>query len=269
MAEDKEQQPIIIKKIIKRHRAHGGAWKVAFADFAIAMMALFIVLWIMGQDQEVLEAVASYFKDPIGFSNKSSQFLDGRNKNIINPNTVDAKETKEEEKKRLKQLGADMISELKQDPEFSELLDQVEITMVKEGLRIELIDNENDLFFDIGNLTLKKKAELFLQQIGNKLAKLPNKIVVEGHTDSRPFTGHGAGYSNFELSTERANSARRALFKGGLPEERFEEIRGYADRILKDKNNPLSAINRRISIIIKYKNVEVDTRSLPDINKLK
>jgi len=269
MAEDQEQRPIIIKKIKKRHGGHGGAWKVAFADFVTAMMALFIVLWIMGQDQEVLEAVASYFKDPIGFSNKSSQFLDGRNKNIINPNTADAKTMKEEEKKRLEKLGEDMIRKLKQDPEFSDLLNQMEITMVNEGLRIELMDNENDLFFDIGNVTLNKKAESFFVKIGKELAKLNNKIVVEGHTDSRPFTGNGAGYSNFELSTERANSARRALFKGGLPEFRFEEVRGYADRILKDKDNPLSAINRRISIIIKYTNVEVDTLPLSDINKLK
>jgi len=267
MAEDQEQRPIIIKKIKKRRGGHGGAWKVAFADFVTAMMALFIVLWIMGQDQEVLEAVASYFKDPIGFSNKSSQFLEGRNKNIINPNTADAKEMKEEEKKKLKKISDEMISELKQDKGFSDLLDQVEITMVKEGLRIELIDNEKDLFFDIGNVTLNKKAELFLEQIGKKLAKLPNKIVVEGHTDSRPFTSNGAGYSNFELSTERANSARRALFKGGLPEARFEEVRGYADRILKDKDNPFSAVNRRISIIIKYMSVKADTLSLFNIGK--
>lgn len=238
---------------------------MAYADFVTAMMALFIVLWIMGQDQDVLEAVASYFKDPIGFSNKSSQFLNGRNKNIINPNTTDAKQLKEDEKKKLKKMSSEMMSELENDTGFKKLLDQVEVKIVKEGLRIELIDSESDLFFKIGTSTLNSKAELFLEKIGKRLAKLPNKIVVEGHTDSRPFVGSGAGYSNFELSTERANSARRALFKGGLPEEQFEEVRGYADRILKDPNDPFDAINRRISIIIKFINNNDETNPLPEI----
>lgn len=252
MSEEPEQRPIIIKKVKKGHGGHGGAWKVAYADFVTAMMALFIVLWVMGQDQEVLEAVASYFKDPIGFSSKSSQFLEGKNKNIINPETEDAKQQKEEEEKKLKEMGEEIVQELKADPGFKELLDQVEVKMVKEGLRIELIDTDKDLFFEIGTSKINSKAELLLKKIGHNLAKLPNKIVVEGHTDARKYTGDGAGYSNFELSTERANSARRALLLGGLPESQFDEVRGYADRILKDKNDPYNAINRRISIIIKY-----------------
>jgi chemotaxis protein MotB len=268
MADDQEQRPIIIKKIKKSHGGHGGAWKVAYADFVTAMMALFIVLWIMGQDQEVLEAVASYFKDPIGFSNKSSQFLEGRENNIINPNTTDPKQLKEQEKKKLEQMGMQMISKLQTDIEIKDLLDQVEVKMVKEGLRIELVDSENDYFFEIGTSMLNSKAEKFLEKIGKELAKLPNKIVVEGHTDARPYIGNGTGYTNFELSTERANSARRALFKGGLPEGRFEEVRGYADRFLKDPDNPMSAVNRRISIIIKYINNETEVKSLTDINEL-
>lgn len=268
MPDEPEQRPIIIKKIKKSHGGHGGAWKVAYADFVTAMMALFIVLWIMGQDQDVLEAVASYFKDPIGFSNKSSQFLEGREKNIINPNTADAKKLKEEEKKKLTQMGVEMIDKLQSDIEIKDLLDQVEVKMIKEGLRIELVDSEKDYFFKIGTAKLNSKAERFLEKIGKELAKLPNKIVVEGHTDARPFTGNGAGYSNFELSTERANTARRALFKGGLPEGRFEEVRGYADRYLKDSNDPMSAVNRRISIIIKYINNDLETKSVSSINEL-
>ncbi len=261
--EEQEQRPIIIKKVKKSHGGHGGAWKVAYADFVTAMMALFIVLWIMGQDAEVKEAVASYFQDPIGFSEKGRQFLEGK---YSNP---DVKNKKEEEKK-FKKLGTQLIQDLKEDPEFDELLDQVEVKLVKEGLRIELIDSDKDLFFTIGTSELNKKAERLLEKIGSKLAKLPNDIIVEGHTDSRPYSGNGFGYSNFELSTERANSARRALMKGGLPEGRFIEVRGYADRFLKDKNDPFSSVNRRISIIIKYiYDDNVETKPLKEVHEFK
>lgn len=267
MADEPEQQPIIIKKINKGHGGHGGAWKVAYADFVTAMMALFIVLWIMGQDQGVKEAVASYFQDPIGYSNKTKKFLDGKS-NM--PGAGDPKKLKEEEKKQLQEMSSQMISELQKNAEFGSLLKQVEVKMVKEGLRIELIDSDNDLFFQVGTPELNNKAEKLLEKIGGKLAKLPNKIIVEGHTDSRPYMGHGRGYSNFELSTERANSARRALLKGGLPEGRFEEVRGYADRVLKDKNDPFNPVNRRISIILKYKNqAPPETKKLSEISKLK
>jgi len=266
MPDEPEQRPVIIKKIKKAHGGHGGAWKVAYADFVTAMMALFIVLWVMGQDQEVIEAVASYFKDPIGFSSKSSQFLEGNNKNLVSPSVEDVKQSKEKEEQELKDMGKEIINELKADPAFKELLDQIEVKMVKEGLRIELIDTDKDLFFEIGTTKLNHKAELFLEKIGKNLAKLPNKIVVEGHTDSRKYNGDGSGYSNFELSTERANSARRALLLGGLPEAQFEEVRGYADRILKDKNDPYSSINRRISIIIKYVNNDEQVEPSPGIN---
>jgi chemotaxis protein MotB len=268
MTDEPEQRPIIVKKIKKSHGGHGGAWKVAYADFVTAMMALFIVLWVMGQDEDVLEAVASYFKDPIGFSNKSGSYWDGKNKNLINPNTLDEKMLKEAEKKKLEELSTEMMKELNNDEEFKELLDQIEVKIVKEGLRIELIDSEKDLFFEIGTSKLNSKAEAFLNKIGGKIVKLPNKIVVEGHTDSRPYTGNGAGYSNFELSTERANSARRALLLGGLTENQFEEVRGYADRILKDSDDPFNAINRRISIIIKYAESDLKTTPLSEVNGL-
>jgi len=264
--EEQEPKPIIIKKVKKHHGVHGGAWKVAYADFVTSMMALFIVLWIMGQSAEVKEAVASYFKDPIGFSNKGRQFLEGK---YNNPDLRSQKEIKAKETKKFKQISSQLMNELKRNPEFNKLLNQVEVKIVREGLRIELVDSDRQLFFKIGTANLNKKAERLLEKIGGKLASLQNNIIVEGHTDSRPYSGNGYGYSNFELSTERANSARRALMKGGLPEDHFEEVRGYADRYLKDKKDPFNAINRRISILIKYTNIDsIKTKPYSDVYKI-
>ncbi len=252
-----EKQPIIVKKIIKKGGGHhGGAWKVAYADFVTALMALFIVLWILGQGDEVKEAVAGYFRDPVGFTLKSRAMIDQNNLgvqiNSINQNDLD-RINKEEEEARFDEMKEELTTELGADKNFLPLLDQMEITMIDDGMRIEMLESNDDVFFELGSSRLSKKADRFLMKIGEKLGKIPNKIAIEGHTDARPLN-KGGSYTNYELSTDRANSARRTLIAGGLGEGQVDEIRGYADKRLKDSENPLSIVNRRISIIIKYIN---------------
>ncbi|MBU0472791.1 MAG: OmpA family protein [Bacteroidetes bacterium] len=253
MADNK--QPIIIKKITKKGGGHhGGAWKVAYADFVTAMMALFIVLWILGQDQEVKDAVSGYFRDPVGYSLKSRAMIDNANisPQITSMNQRDLDQiNKEEEERRFEEMKDDLTSELSEDANFIPLLDQMTIEMTTDGMRIEMLESENDVFFELGSSELSPKAKKFLEIVGAKLAEFPNKIAIEGHTDARPLNSSGS-YTNFELSTDRANSARRTLVNGGVPAKQIDEIIGFADKRLKDKNDPNSVVNRRISIILKY-----------------
>ncbi len=252
---DNELQPIIIKKKKGHAGHHGGAWKVAYADFVTAMMALFIVLWVLSQDDAMKESVARYFKDPIGFSDKgkgvmvtsSASISDAPSSAIEDKQMLQKTETTE-----LKKMGEKIISELASDPKFKKLSDHMEIQITNEGLRIEIMDSDEDLFFEVGTSTLKANAKLLLREIGDNLSTLPNLIVVEGHTDARPYSGDGSSMTNFELSADRANAARRALTQSALKQSQIYEVRGYADRRLRDKKDPYSVVNRRISIIVKY-----------------
>ncbi len=245
-----ENTPIIVKKIKKGGGHHGGAWKVAYADFVTAMMALFIVLWVLSQDDATKEAVSRYFKDPIGFSALGKNILPGVAQ--VGDPEGSAEAQRELEKEKLKNMGDKILSEMSNNPEFKEMKDQIEIEFVDEGMRIEIIDSAEDIFFEIGTATLKPSAQVLLRKMGDQFAILPNMIIVEGHTDARPFLSKGAAYSNFALSSERANAARQALVSGQLTEIHIEEVRGYADRKLRDKADPYSVVNRRISIIVKY-----------------
>jgi len=251
--ENNNDQPIIIKKVIEGgHRHHGGAWKVAYADFVTAMMALFIVLWILGQDDSVKANIAHYFNDPIGFAGgKGPSVIDGKGNKIIAPKILTDLEQKEVERDRLKEMGKNLISNL-QDNDFKDMLDQIDVEVTDEGLRIEIMESNNDAFFEVGTASLKKSAYKVLSTIGKQMASLQNKIVVEGHTDARPFPNGDQGYSNYELSADRANAARRALIDAGLKSDQIDEIRGYADNRLRNPDDPFDVVNRRISIIVKY-----------------
>ena len=253
MPEKDNDQPIIIKKVVQGgHGHHGGAWKVAYADFVTAMMALFIVLWILGQDDSVKANIAHYFNDPIGFAGgKGPSVIDGAGNKIIAPKILTDIERKEVERQRLEQMGETMVNNL-MDQDFKNLVDQIDVEITDEGLRIEIMESNNDAFFEVGTAALKKSAKQLLAVIGKQIAQLKNKIVLEGHTDSRPFPNGQNGYSNYELSADRANSARRALIESGLDSNQIEEIRGYADNKLRDAENPFDVVNRRISIIVKY-----------------
>jgi chemotaxis protein MotB len=257
-----DNSPIIIKKGKKGHEGHhGGAWKVAYADFVTAMMALFIVLWILGQSEEVKQAVSGYFKDPAGFDGKTINTPGGKSKDLLNLNNEEIKQIEQQrevakqieaEKEVLKKMGEEIVKELSADPDFKGLVDQVKIEIIDEGLRIELMEGADDLFFQVGTSVLNSKAKLLIRKIGASLAKLPNKVVIEGHTDSRPYQGDGLGYTNFELSADRANAARKELTQTALKAGQLVEVRGYADSRLRDKTDPYSLVNRRISIIVKF-----------------
>ncbi|MBU2492229.1 MAG: OmpA family protein [Bacteroidetes bacterium] len=258
MSDDNNQQ-IIIKKTKKKGEAgHGGAWKVAYADFVTAMMALFIVLWILGADDSVKENISQYFKDPSGFAiGNGPSVMEGKNLNSIKPDLMDEVFLRQKEKEKLEEMGKDIVQQLTNEEEFKALVNQMEITITEEGLLIEIMESQQDSFFDIGTATLKENSEDLLIKIGKQLSQINNRIVLEGHTDSRQFPGSGLGYTNYELSTDRANAARRALLKGGLEPTQINEIRGYADNRLKNPKDPYSASNRRISIIVRFKTVDV------------
>jgi len=250
---------IIVKKIVKGGGGHhGGAWKVAYADFVTAMMALFIVLWILGQSPQVKQAVSAYFKDPIGFTTNKGKFIlqggGGTQKSIV-PMEVNVQRAEQQlkqiQRQKMEATGQELMKELSNVPEFKELLKKITIEYTEDGMRIEIIETD-DVFFEIGTSKLKRAAAELLKKIGENLAKKNNKIVLEGHTDSRPFPGSGFGYTNFELSADRANASRRGLLAGGVTNNQIDEIRGFADKRLRDAKDPYSASNRRISILVKY-----------------
>ncbi len=244
----------IIKKVKKVHGGHhGGAWKVAYADFVTAMMALFIVLWILGQSEEAKQSVAGYFKDPVGFSSKSKNIIEGNNSNpSIDLQIQEEMKKKEAEKSEFEKTGEKLKKELEADTDLSGLSSQVRIEMVKEGLKIELIDSDKDVFFALGTSELNTKAKKLIGKIGKEISKLPNKLIVEGHTDSHQFQNQGTGFTNFELSAERALAAKRAIVMGGLLEKQIDEIHGYADTRLRNPQDPFSFVNRRISFTVKF-----------------
>ena len=239
MPEPTSAPPIIIKKKVVRGGHHGGAWKVAYADFVTAMMALFIVLWLMNTKQEVQKAVGGYFRDPMGKSEKTGSGAGAVGLGL------------EVQKKDLEDLKKRMEEALKRAPMFTKLKDQIEMTVTGEGFRLELAEAENGTFFESGNATPTPAGEEVLGLIAVELKTLPNSILTEGHTDSRPF-GPGAAYTNWELSADRANAARRVLQKNGLPPQRMAAVRGYADKNLRKQNDPTHASNRRVSIIVQW-----------------
>jgi chemotaxis protein MotB len=230
---------------------------VAYADFVTAMMALFIVLWIVGQSKDVKEYVANYFRDPGAFNQtgpggvmKGSSILPSP---VPMPGTgaEGAAATREAQTKAFENMAEGLRETLAGSPEFAQLKDQVNIRTTDVGLLIELLEQSNSTFFDLGAATLQPKTRELLTVMAERLAALPNKIVVEGHTDSRPYQA-GAGYSNWELSADRANSARRFMQEHGLRDQQISEVRGYADTRLHNPSDPTDVANRRISIILLY-----------------
>jgi chemotaxis protein MotB len=251
--EENGNTPInIIKKKKSSHQSHGGAWKVAYADFVTAMMSLFIVLWIVGQSKQVKEYVAEYFKDPGAFNEKTrSGALSGGLAPVENNSFAKTGVPLDNESAELQPLVYE--SRRLQDIvdstiEFKKFEDQIKITVSKEGLRIELIENSEGLFFDVGSATLKSTTVELLEMIAKELSNLPNKMIIEGYTDARPYVR--SDYTNWELSTDRANAARKILDEGGLKKDQILEVRGYADRRLRNPENPFDFSNRRVSIVV-------------------
>jgi chemotaxis protein MotB len=251
---------IVVKKKKGHGGHHGGAWKVAYADFVTAMMALFIVLWIVGQSNAVKNAIAAYFKDPTVFTQGSGGagiLPDGAPKQqpIPQASTPSDMETLKAEGKKIE----DTISAT---PAFSKFKDKVQVTVTKDGLRVELVENATGLFFDVGSAQIKTETIQLLTMIAGEIGQLPNKVIIEGYTDARPYTG--IGYSNWELSTERANTARKILEEKGLKRDQILEVRGFADRNLKHPDKPLDASNRRVSILVATSQIQTP-ESIPGV----
>jgi chemotaxis protein MotB len=249
--------PIIIVRKSKGHGHghHGGAWKVAYADFVTAMMAFFLVMWIMGQSKAVKAGIAGYFRDPGVLENEhSTGILPGASTGISPEGPPSPKEqvrrepTSQIDQKALEQKATMLRQMLAQKPEFQSIKDQVEIKMTKDGLRIELIEKTGSLFFDSGSAALKPQTVQLLTAIANELGSLDNHIVIEGHSDARRYTSNTA-YTNWELSADRANAARRVM-ESRLPDGRINEVRGYADTRLRNPQDPLDPRNRRVSIVV-------------------
>ena len=234
---DSSRPIIIIKKKGGHGGHHGGAWKVAYADFVTAMMALFIVLWLLNTSKPVREAVAGYFKDPAGTANKMGSTKSGTAESI--PISKDD----------MSKLKEQLENAVRRVPDFDKIKDQIEMTITPEGLRIELLETETGTFFQIGNSAPSDNGQELLSLLAQELGKLPNHLSIEGHTDSKPYTGRRE-YGNWELSADRANAARRLMQKSGLRADQVSQIRGYADQMLRKSDSPLDASNRRISVIV-------------------
>ncbi|MBZ5729151.1 MAG: OmpA family protein [Acidobacteriia bacterium] len=231
--------PIIIKKKVTHGGHHGGAWKVAYADFVTAMMALFIVLWLLNSSKQIREAVGGYFKDPTGVSKKVGNGQTGSGDNFI--------VTKE----NMDKIKDELQASVRKVNVSEKLKSQIEMTVTSEGLRIELMETEKGAFFPSGVSEPTAEAKEIMALLATELGKLPNTLSMEGHTDAKPFATTGT-YSNWELSADRANAARRVMQQSGLGPRQVTQIRGYADQRLRKPQDPEDASNRRISLIVHY-----------------
>jgi chemotaxis protein MotB len=240
----KGAQPIVIVRKKGEHHddEHGGAWKVAYADFVTAMMALFIVLWLLSASEKVQKAVGGYFQDPTGKGRQTGSTSAG-----VGETLTLTKDQLQEIKEKLQQA-------MKQIPAFKDMQNQIKMTITAEGLRIDLLETKRGLFFETGNPTPTPAGGELLKVLATELAKLPNKIVIEGHTDSTPYGR--PDYSNWELSADRANAARRILSESGLEASRISQVRGFADQRLLLKDDPTNPSNRRISIIVRNQGLD-------------
>jgi len=243
---------IIVKKKAGHAAHHGGAWKAAYADFVTAMMALFIVLWMLNASKQVQDAVGGYFKDPRGFAK-----VVGTNKN----GTGDFVALKKEDMEKLKEELLRSIHHL--DP-LDKLKDQIEITITQEGLRIELMESAKGTFFELGSVKPTPALIDLLQALSAELGKLPNNISIEGHTDSKPYAG-SKKYDNWDLSSDRANEARRIMQSEGIRPDQVSQVRGFADQRLRLPQKPEDPSNRRISLIVQYQ-VQNDSEVAPKLS---
>ena len=244
-------RPIIVVKKTHHGGHHGGAWKVAYADFVTAMMALFIVLWLMNSSKKIQEGVGGYFKDPSGTSKNIGTDPRPTNQRAAAPNLVVKKEDMSQLKEQLQQA----ISKL---DDFDKLKNQIKMTVTPEGLRIELLESATGTFFDSGSTQPNKNGGELLILLATELGKMPNKISIEGHTDSKPYSG-ARGYGNWELSADRANAARRLMQGNGVGKDQVSQARGYADQRLRHPEDPLGPSNRRISVIVQYTEANLDS----------
>ncbi len=260
---DTREQPVqvIIKRKGHGGGHHGGAWKVAFADFMTSMMALFLVLWLVTQSSDIKAAIAGYFQDPLGHANEfGSSMMPGEGAQTQAVRPLSRKQIMELRMDRLRMLGQKIRDKLANTPELGELASHIEIQMVDEGLRIQLLEDSAGVFFATGSASPFPPARRLLRLLGHELSGASNDVVIEGHTDARRYALRDR-YSNWELSTDRANAARRILLDGGLNEKQVVQVRGYADRRLRTPSEPYDPSNRRVTIVML-----VDSEDTPGID---
>ncbi len=242
-----EHAPIIIvKKRVSGHGHHGGAWKVAYADFVTAMMALFIVLWLLNTSDKVKKMVGGYFQDPRGAGRETGTKLAGIGEGIPL------------KKDDLPKLREKLEQAMKKVEDFSRIHQQVQIMITPEGLRVELMETQGGFFFKNGSAAATDQGKELLSALAREIAKVPNRLLIEGHTDAAQY-GDKNGYSNWELSVDRANSARRLMEEAGLRPEQVSYVRGFADRQLRNPSNPMDPANRRVSLVIQYQDIKPDS----------
>ncbi|MFM2120540.1 MAG: motility protein MotB, partial [Pseudomonadota bacterium] len=278
----KKLQPIIIKRIKKSgHAAHGGAWKIAYADFVTAMMAFFLLMWLLGSTTEGdKKGIADYFSSPLKVallnggsgSGDASSLVKGGGTDLTRTggqvkkgdieaerNTINLQALKAEqaaaERARLEALKGRVEEVLANSPKLADFKGQIRLDMTREGLRIQIVDDQKRAMFDSGSPEVQPYMRELLRAIGSVLTEVPNKLTLEGHTDAKPM-GSGLGYSNWELSSDRANASRRELLAGGLADERILRVQGLAASVPFDRDDPYHPINRRISIIVMTRDAE-------------
>jgi chemotaxis protein MotB len=273
---DDSTRPIVIKrKKVVAGGAHGGAWKIAYADFVTAMMAFFLLMWLLGSTAKGdLSGIASYFQNPVKVamaggsgSGDATSVLQGGGKDLtrqygqVKQGDVEKKketsfskeaqaEFRRKEKQALEALKADIEKMIESTPQLAQFKRQMLLDITSEGLRIQIVDEQNRPMFDSSSADLKPYTKEILRQIGSSLNGVSNRISLAGHTDAAQFADGERGFSNWELSANRANASRRELIAGGLNDAKIMRIVGLASTVLFDKNDPLSSINRRISIVV-------------------
>ncbi|HJW24409.1 MAG TPA: flagellar motor protein MotB [Rhodocyclaceae bacterium] len=280
---DDSQRPIIVKKIKKGgHGHHGGAWKIAYADFVTAMMAFFLLMWLLGSTARGdFEGISEYFKTPLKValqggtgSGDSSSIIKGGGKDLtrqsgqVKRGDIESearkfalKETtleyQRKERETLLELKARIERAIAENPQLAMFKNQILLDITAEGLRIQIVDERNRPMFDLSSAELKPYTKEILQQIGKVLNAVPNRISLAGHTDAAQFSAGDRGFSNWELSANRANASRRELITGGMDEPKVLRVVGLASSVLFDKNDPLNPVNRRISIVVMNKKTEM------------
>jgi len=262
MAIDDKKQPIIIRKKRGGHGAHGGAWKVAYADFMTAMMAFFLLMWLLGSTtQDQREGIAEWFQNPSapqgagGASTSMIQFggaleLPRGEGDPFKNAKVETAEDAQADKARLDELLARLMEQIENTPSLKDFKDQLLLDITSEGLRIQIVDKENRPMFDLGGTRLKWYTRVILHELAKTINEVPNFVSIAGHTDAMPYSAETIDYSNWELSADRSNTARREMIAGGMARHKFGRVVGLADSVLFDKENPFNPVNRRISIVV-------------------
>lgn len=275
MADD-SQRPIVIKRIKKvAGGAHGGAWKIAYADFVTAMMAFFLLMWLLGSTTKAtLQGIADHFNTPLrvallggeGAGDATSLIKGGgedltRQTGQVKRGDVEKSEAQKREEarqdaERLSELKAKLDQAIAHNANMAQFKNQLKIDITNEGLRIQIVDEQNRPMFDSGGAVMRSYTRDILREIGKTLNQVPYRISLSGHTDAVPFFGGERGYSNWELSADRANASRRELVAGGLEDGKVLRVVGLASAIPFDKDNPTAPSNRRISIIVMNRQAE-------------